>query len=725
MLSGVKICFSYFFIYILVCTQAYAQKDLFNKITTKNGLSSNIVYDIKKDHMGNLWFATANGVTRYDGINYKGFDVKSGLSEKIIVEIEIDQTGIPWFRTLAGNLFYHSNNRMNGIPVNTELAHKLKDKIINSFSINSSGEIFISAITGGGLYKISADKKQLTLVEALPGDCSYFLRINSGSYIAGAENFFPPNNKLLLSWDGRNQIIILSSGSGYSKSTVIKKSPGTYLFANGFEVLTIGSRGLESRVLFESSIENLYFDSEKKLWIGFNNGGVRCFPYGDITSGRYSKYLGDKTISSFAEDNKGNLWIGTTTEGVFFLPSNLHLSNKSSQIENYKSGDNSDEQEILITQNPELFHLDSLIPDTIPPEIFISGIVIMERDTSINPSFNLKHDQNYIRINFAGFSKNRKSHLQYKYRMINVDKDWVFTSASSVQYTTLPPGKYSFEVSAVNIDGFWSRTPATVVFNISPPYWETWWFRTGSGIAATTFFIFFLTYRERKIKQREREKLLVEKKMSDLELKALRAQMNPHFIFNSLNSIQNFVINNDIDSAIRYQSKFARLIRNILENSKKSQIPLDEELSSLEIYLELESLRFENKFNYKIEIDDDIYPEDTEIPPMLIQPYVENAIWHGLMHKQSKGLIKIKIHKKGDIILCVVEDDGVGRQRALELESKNKTTKKSMGMSITKERLEIINSGRNSSLNVDIEDLKNEAGEPAGTRVNIFIPFEV
>jgi hypothetical protein len=724
MIPAVKKYFLLFFTCIPLCINIYGQRELFNRITTQHGLSGNIIYDIKKDTKGNLWFATASGITRYDGRTYKRFDIKSGLPENIIINIETDPEGTPWFRTFSGQLYYYSNNKIHGIPVNPELAVKLKDKVINSSTFNNSGEIFISTVTGGGLFKISADKKQVTIEEPLPGDCSYFLRINSGNYITGTENVFPPNNKLLLSWDGRNQIIILSSGNGYSKSTVIKKSPGKYLFASGFEILTVGSRGIESRVLFENSIENLYLDGEKKLWVGFNNGGVRCFPNGDIASGRYLRYLGDKTITSFAEDNNGNLWIGTTAEGVYFLPSKVHLSNNSAQKKNINE-EMHEIDNILLSDNLETLFNDSLNVDTVPPEIFISGIVIKERDTTINSSYTLKHDQNYIRINFAGFSKNRNGHLQYKYKMTNVDNDWVFTSASSVQYTTLPPGNYFFEVSAVNIDGYWSSEPAIVTFVIKPPYWETWWFRTGAGVSAATFFIFFLTYREKRIKQREREKVLVEKKMSDLELKALRAQMNPHFIFNSLNSIQNFVINNDIDSAIRYQSKFSRLIRNILENSKKSQIPLDEELKSLEIYLELESLRFENKFNYQIEIDEDIQPGDVEIPPMLIQPYVENAIWHGLMHKQSKGLIKIKIHKKNNLIICVVEDDGVGRQKALELESRNKTTKKSMGMSITKERLEIINSGRNSSLNVDIEDLKDKDGVPAGTRVNIFIPCEI
>ena len=712
------------FTFVNICFYANAQQELFKKITAKDGLSGSIIYDIKKDKQGNLWFATANGVTKFDGYNYKKFTVKSGLPENLVIDVELDEKGIPWFRTFSGYLCYFYNNKIHTPEFNKDLTNKLRDKVINNFTFNSSGEIFISTVTGGGLFKISADKKELTEIEPLPGNCSYFFKINSGSFISGAENVFPANNKLLLSWDGRNQIILLSSGNGYSKSTVIKKSAATFLYANGFEVLTIGSRGVEARVLFENSIENLYFDADNKLWIGFNGGGVRCFPNGDITSGRYIRYLGDKTITSFAEDTKRNLWMGTATDGVYLLPANI---NKSTDLNGNRANgiDENEEPELLAANNIKNPVNDSLIADTVPPEIFISGIVIMERDTAILPSFILNHDQNYIRINFAGFGKSKNAHLQYKYRMNNIDKDWVFTSASSVQYTTLPPGKYSFEVSAVNVDGYWSSTPAAVAFEILPPYWQTWWFRTGAGVTATAFFVFLLAFREKRIKKKERDKIEVERKMSDLELKALRAQMNPHFIFNSLNSIQNFIINNDLESAIRYQSKFAKLIRNILENSRKPVIPLDEELKSLEIYLQLEALRFENKFNYSISVDENINLEDTEIPTMLIQPYVENAIWHGLMHKETKGFINIKILRRNNNIICSVEDDGVGRQKALELESRNKTKKKSMGMAITKERLDIINVGRNGhSLNVNIEDLKNATGEATGTRVNIIIPYE-
>lgn len=712
-----------FFALLQISVNICAQS-LFKNISMKNGLSGNIIYDIEKDTAGNLWFATANGVTKFDGRVYDMFSTKSGLPENLVIDVELDEKGLPWFRTISGYLCYYSNNKFYNPTVNVQLIEKLKDKLVNNFYFSQSGEIFISTVTGGGLYKISSDKKNLSVVEPLPGNCSYYFKINSGNYITGAENIFPSNNKLLLSWDGRNQIILLSSGTGYSKSIAIKKTRGSFLYANGFEVLAIGSRGVEARVLFESNIENIYFDHEKKLWIGFNGAGVRCFPSGDVTSGNFSKYLGDKTVTSFEEDNNGNLWIGTVSDGIYFLPGHLHISSDLSKNYFKKEILEDDDKEISITNVIE--NNDSSITDTFPPEIFISGIVIMERDTTILPQIKLKHDQNYIRINFAGFGKNKNAHLQYKYRMKNVDKDWVFTSASSVQYTTLPPGEYSFEVSAVNLDGYWSNTPATVNFEITPPYWQTWWFRTGAGVSVTAFFIFFLAFRERRIKKRERERMEVERKMSDLELKALRAQMNPHFIFNSLNSIQNFIINNDIDSAIRYQSKFAKLIRSILENSKKSVIPLEEELKSLEIYLQLEALRFDNKFNYSIDMDKKINIQDTEIPTMLIQPYVENAIWHGLMHKETQGSIKILITKKKNIITCSVEDNGVGRQKSLELESKNRTKNKSMGMTITKERLDILNVGRNGhSLNVKIEDLKNENGEATGTRVNINIPCEV
>jgi LytS/YehU family sensor histidine kinase len=208
---------------------------------------------------------------------------------------------------------------------------------------------------------------------------------------------------------------------------------------------------------------------------------------------------------------------------------------------------------------------------------------------------------------------------------------------------------------------------------------------------------------------------------NELEMEALRAQMNPHFIFNSLNSINMFILENNKLQASEYLSKFSRLIRLILQNSKEAFISLESELEALQLYLELESLRFDNKFEYKISVDEDIDTTTLKVPPLIIQPYAENAIWHGLMHKKEKGHLEIKLYQQDEILFCKITDDGIGRKKAAELKSKS-STHKSMGIKITENRIAMMQlNGDNKS--VEIKDLVYADGSAAGTEVVLRIPI--
>jgi len=213
-----------------------------------------------------------------------------------------------------------------------------------------------------------------------------------------------------------------------------------------------------------------------------------------------------------------------------------------------------------------------------------------------------------------------------------------------------------------------------------------------------------------------------EKKLAESEMQALRAQMNPHFLFNCLNSINSFIIKNEQEQASEYLSKFSKLIRCVLNNSKSSKVTLANELEALELYIEMEALRFSNKFEYKIKVDSEVEKDYIEIPPLIIQPYVENSIWHGLMHKKEGiGILLIEIKKENDILVCTVEDNGIGREAALKLKSKSAVKRKSFGMNITKERLNYINQKYKARTNIEVIDLKDTMQKGSGTRVIIKI----
>ncbi len=225
--------------------------------------------------------------------------------------------------------------------------------------------------------------------------------------------------------------------------------------------------------------------------------------------------------------------------------------------------------------------------------------------------------------------------------------------------------------------------------------------------------------KEEKLKLQHQEIIETNKLMAEYKLMALRSVMNPHFLFNSLNSIQYFIAKNEREQALNYLSLFSKLIREVLNSSVNATIPIAKELKILKYYLELESLRFDHKFEVVFDIPETLDTENIEIPSLLIQPYVENAVIHGLYNKESSGKLSISLLNNDKLLKCIIEDDGIGREEALRIKKQNPILHKSVGMMVTKERLDIINKTNNVSVNV--HDLCDEAGKPEGTRVEIFI----
>lgn len=215
----------------------------------------------------------------------------------------------------------------------------------------------------------------------------------------------------------------------------------------------------------------------------------------------------------------------------------------------------------------------------------------------------------------------------------------------------------------------------------------------------------------------------LEKRIVETEMAALRAQMNPHFIFNCLNSINRFILLNEQEAASDYLTKFSRLIRMVLDNSRSRMVTLSNEITALRLYIEMEALRFANKFGYEIYVDDNIDTETTEIPPMLLQPYVENAIWHGLMQYNGDGKITINFQRRNNILIASVDDNGIGRDLARRLKSKSATERKSLGMKMTAERIEMINRIYDTQARVQIIDKVGNTGVAFGTTVKIEIPL--
>lgn len=246
-------------------------------------------------------------------------------------------------------------------------------------------------------------------------------------------------------------------------------------------------------------------------------------------------------------------------------------------------------------------------------------------------------------------------------------------------------------------------------------------------LAGVTTYTFIQRLRNQKIVTTKNEEIKNEnfkRQLSELEMKALRSQINPHFLFNCMNSINRMILNGDNETASVYLTKFSKLIRRILENTETNRVSLENELALLESYIEMEELRFKGKIDYEISVDKTIEVENTYLPPMVLQPFVENAIWHGLMHKEqdTQGCIKISVKEMEDTLVCMIEDNGVGRVKSQKLRDKSLLKTKSLGMKITEERLKLLSKQHIAEL-IRIVDLKDPSDEAAGTRVEINIPL--
>ncbi len=236
-------------------------------------------------------------------------------------------------------------------------------------------------------------------------------------------------------------------------------------------------------------------------------------------------------------------------------------------------------------------------------------------------------------------------------------------------------------------------------------------------------FIFYFiaemfVWRLNELRKKDRAQHEIQTKMMELHDSALRAQMNPHFIFNCLNSIKSLVQNNENGIAIEYLTIFTKLIRSLLQNADQNYVSLDTEIETCKLYIQMEALRFKNRFTFNIHIQPDLDLKSVEVPVLIIQPIVENAIWHGLMPRQAKGELLLNVERKGDYIVCRVDDNGIGRA-ASQLINSNRANHQSKGVSLTSKRIDLFSSLKELDAHFEIIDKTDEGGAPAGTTIEL------
>lgn len=471
------------------------------------------------------------------------------------------------------------------------------------------------------------------------------------------------------------------------------------------------------------------------IWLGTMYSGLIKF---NTKTGKHIGYttangFPGNSVSNIIFDDGGTLW-GITGKGLLsFSPKGNKIRVHNARITNEPIAFNGrhyfrfDDGRLAFggAYGYVIFDPKRILSDGYKPETLITSIQINNKELPANNQYSatgingikllrLPYDKNFLTFEFAAAEYNLPENLQYRYMLKGLDKGWVYPGNDNIAtYTTLPPGEYDFLVNASNTVGVWSDKVKKLTIVITPPFWRTWWFIGSIIITGITALYFGIRRKIRAARHKDQQQLSFEREAMRLEAKALRSQMNPHFIFNCLNSIKALIHTNQKKEAVLYLTTFARLLRNQL-NGNLLEISLHDELQTCELYLELESLRFGDKLEYEFVIDPNADCTDIKIPALLLQPFIENAIIHGLLPKKEGGKIIVSVKLEEETVICKIDDNGVGRNSALKNEGHE-----SKGMKMVQGRLDLYNQMHQQDAHIEIVDKSGANGLPAGTLVVI------
>ncbi len=468
------------------------------------------------------------------------------------------------------------------------------------------------------------------------------------------------------------------------------------------------------------------------LLIGTSSHGMICL-YDDQVRCHILEEIGGSrnAVKCIFPQNDTVLWVGTKNGLLKVI---FRKGSEKPLVESYRNTDGLPSNEIndismhdgfvwlatgkgLVSFDPR-----KLKPHMIPPLIRVNSVQINNRDTLVLDEYVLQPDENDLLFRFNGVSYRLDERIQYRYMLSDYNEEIVYTKNDFVDFPNLAPGTYTFFVNAGNMQGVWNEEPKMIQFTILKHYTQTTWFRMLLILAFAVIVIYLTIFfqKQRKIKEQARFDLV------SMEQKMFRSQMNPHFVFNSLLAIQGFMYQQNAKDAGRYLTSFAKLIRHTLYGSSDEFITLEKELEAMQYYLELQRLRFNEGFDFEIQVDANISTDSIHIPPLFIQPFLENAIEHGLQHKEDKGKLLLRLEEREDCLLVEIEDNGIGREEAMKRQKNRSKLHKSMGMEIISKRVETLNKlNDGKKIELEIIDLKDENNEARGTLVRICIPFKM
>lgn len=683
----------------------------FRHFDQSRGLSGNRVYALCEDRRGRLWLGVSqNGLQVLDSTGIHTFERDSGYLRIKCKTIAEDPDGNIWVGTEGKGIAIFDSSGMQRLNRGNGLPGDLVQKIV----AGRDGSMWVALLAGGiaqvwrepenrfalktyGLREGLPDLQIQTLLAdssgaiwfATQGGQVGCIRDGAVAAVYGRQEGLPGVPVRVLALDRRGRIWAGTKGAGIFRADPQDKNPRF--------------QPLDKTRTYSPNIYLLAFDVAGNLWSGSETGVDRFLLDPDGVSirelrhyGRNEGFLGIETCQdAVLEDHNGRLWFGTMNGLMQYLPVELEK-----------------------TVAAPLLHFETLslfykpLPETAYAAFAPPGGGLLE-------GLSLPHNQNHLSFAFRAVDLVNPEALRYRWRLDGAETEWSpLSTQTQVNYAKLAPGNYTFEVQATT-DGKTFSAPVSASFVIRQPLWQLWWFQLSAGLVLLALVVFSAlawVRRIRRTEQARREKLEVENRLLQLEQKALQLQMNPHFIFNALTSIQALITEKEYPQARQEISRFAQLMRGILSNSRRQAISLQEEVQTLDQYLQMEQFCHPQKFTYDIALPENTDPAELDIPPMLLQPFVENAVVHGVSHLPYPGHIAIRFSLVDELLCCAIRDNGVGRERAARLREEKKPGHQSVALQVTQERLAALGGV------LEISDISDENGAIAGTEVLVSVP---
>lgn len=707
-------------LYIATTAGAWSVDTLQNRLKDQF-LPGKRVSGITVDFEGNLWFTTIDeGVYRLSSSGFRTFNTGNAAENNRVYSI--CQT--------ANNEVVAGIGYNKIITVTERKTKKVTDlaPFVDYGNSSYSGSKIVSLIyNNDDVLYLSSDiyifKMEHRRLSALRATAAKYLFDYDGDHL------------LVAWWSGlrlvRKKDFAIIKDLSYERVTAIAASHnklylsrlhGVYELDKRVDTLAYPLQILDRRAV------NMRFSPDTVLWIATVDKGLACYKNGKIIRWINEACGLSNNICQSLSMNGNYLWVGTHNGLNKIDTRNPSLIVKYSIADGLPSNDIGAvlaTDSVVWTGSPEgltCFN-EKLIATSSVCRLILQSVVSNNAELSLTDAYNLPYDGNNIRFSFAGISFKSAGDIIYHYKMEGLDADWQETKTNSISYPSLPYGSYTFLLQATNKFGVKS---SIISLNIAvpAPFWQTWWFRlVALGLLTGAIWIIVSAVYRRRERRIESQNAM-KQQIATLEQQALRAQMNPHFIFNCLNSIQHFIISNDLETTNKYLTDFSYLVRKTLDYSTQPFISIADEIKYISTYLDLEQMRFEGKFRYKIDVAGNIQKENTSIPNMVLQPFIENSIRHGMRYKKdSEGLIQVSMIQTESYLICTIEDNGVGRQKAAEMKSRRHIEYQSKGMKLTTDRMKLISSEWEQKIDLEIVDLVDDLENPLGTKIIIKFPL--